>query len=93
MKKDINYEVNRLLKIQKELEKLEILQNDCNHFVFLSQDKYDKLSEQVKMSNLVFWIIPEDTVEYFNEDLVLFENDTIFIVRNNECVNTVKTTK
>lgn len=90
MKKNINEEVNRLLTIQRDIEEINRIRIELSHFVFVFQDTYDNLSEKIRMSDLIFYIVPENITEYIEEDSVILENDKIFIIRDGECVNTVE---
>lgn len=89
MKKDINEEVNKLLELQKDIEHIKNLQSEFNHFVYMSQEKYDNLPEQLKMNDLMFYLFPTEIFEYIDEDIVLLENNKIFVIRNGECVNSI----
>lgn len=91
MKKNIDEEINKLLLIKKDIENIDFIRRGFNkHIAIVSQSKYDKLSNQIIMSDLMFYVFSEDIAEYVDEDVVLLENNKVFVIRDGECINTIE---
>lgn len=90
MVKDINEELNKLLSIKEELIHINNIMMECKDMIFIFKHTYDTLPEQVLDRSLVFYIIPYEVSGYIEEDIILLENNKIFVLRNGNSICTIE---
>lgn len=58
--------------------------------VRVSQETYENLPMKIKMSKLLFLVLPKEHFNDSAEDCVFLQGDTIFVVRDGEEVERIK---
>lgn len=58
--------------------------------VRVSQETYDNLPTVIKMSDILFLVLPKEHFNDSAEDCVFLQGDTVFILRDGEEVERIK---
>ena len=89
-KRDIDEELNKLIEIKRQVMEFNNLMKNTD-IILISRCSYDSLPDKVLSSNLLFYIIPYEIEDYVKEDeIILSEDNKVFIIRNGECINTIQ---